>query len=168
MPLRAFDRKSWLDTHVVPLLHQEPPASIYTVFWNGAPPTEVLVFLLADTQVPASAPDTPPADPWPRLVKRLLESGFRFDYLREIQLVQLEGKQVPLFGGDGAPLFDKSGAASARLFKKLEDGTNLILHIGHIYPTGLDAAVAVKSFFGLWDANPVDVCAQFSAPFGQA
>jgi len=158
-----FDRKTWLDNHVVHLLHQEPPASIYTVFWNGAPPKEVLVFLLAG-QGPATVPD----DAWPRLLKRLLDDGFRFDYLREIQLVQLEGKQVPLFGGDGAPLFDKSGAASARVFKKLEDGTNLILHVGHRYPAGVDAALAVKAFFGLWDTNPIDVCASMSAPFGQA
>lgn len=152
-----FERKRWLDDHVVPLLHPDPAASLYTVFWNGSPPREVLVFLLpVDT---AS---------WPQLAKRLLDHGFRFDYLRDIQLVELEGKRIPLFGGDGAPLFDKAGSASLRLFQKMPDGINLILHVGARYSTGIDAASAVKEFFGLFNGNPIQVCSSLSAPFGQA
>lgn len=152
-----FERKKWLDEHVVPLLNQEPAASIYTAFWNGAPPKEVLVFLLA-----------PEPGTWPQLAKRLLDAEFRFDYLRDVQIVEHEGKRLALFGGDGAPLFDKSGTASARLFKKMPDGVNLILQVGARFPTGVDAAAAVKEFFGLFDKNPIDVCASMSAPFGQA
>jgi hypothetical protein len=151
-----FDRKRWLDEHVVPLLHQEPTASIYTVFWNGAPPKEVLVFFLPTESAH-----------WARLAKRLIDGGFRLDFLRDVQIVEVEGKRHALFGGDGSPLFDKSGV-SLRLFKKMPDGINLILQLNAMHESALSAADAVKEFFGLFAGNPVEVCAQLSAPFGQA
>lgn len=163
-----FDRKRWLDDNVVPLLHQDPPASIYTVFWNGAPPKEILVLLLAGKGTDDGITAVPD-EAWPQLVKRLLVAGFTFDFLRDVQPVVHEGKKLVLFGGDGAPFFDKSGYVSARLHKKLETGESLILQIGHKYDDGVAAALAVKTFFAQWDAkNPFDVCAEFSAPFGQA
>lgn len=42
-----FDMKAWLDTNIVPLLAGTPPLRIYHPFWNGLPPKEVLVVLMA-------------------------------------------------------------------------------------------------------------------------
>lgn len=166
----GFDKKRWLDDHVLPSLQPDPThpsLSLYAVFWNGHPPKDVLVFATAP---PAT---TEPFDPlaWPSAVKRLLESGFVFDFTREQQMVKDpdgSARLIALFGGDGAPLFDKSGACSVRLFRKIEDGRNLILQIGCRYADGLDAAVAVKAFFALFDQNAMTVCQTFAAPFGQA
>lgn len=153
-----FDKKAWLDEHVVPLLQPEPTASLYTVFWHGAPPKEVLVFLK-------------PVDGarWGELVRRILQAGFTFDFLRDVAPVVHEGKKLVLFGGDGTPLFDKGGHVSARLHRKLETGTSLIIQVSHQCETGVDAAMAVKNFFAQWDErNPFDVCTEYSAQFGQA
>jgi hypothetical protein len=186
-----FEMKDWLDREVVPVLHND--LKIYSFIWNGDPPKEILVWLLAEPRPPAlperPAPETvdaavehigddmrnaladpPPFDAalWPAAVKRLLDAGFRFDFLREQQMVQLDGRLVPIFGGDGAPLFGQDGMVSVRLFRKTEDGTALILQIGGRYPDGLGAAAAVKAFFGLFDRSAPEVCASFSTPFGQA
>lgn len=209
-----FQMKKWLDDTVVPLTTKEPQLRLYSFIWNGNPPKEILVWLLAGSQpVGVDAGLEPPtddsfhhdvrraadADPdpdkkpvadsiranleavefdpaaWPRAVKRLLEEdGFRFDYLREQQMVQLENGLVPVFGGDGAPIFGKEGTASARLFKKTEDGIGLIVQIGCHYPAtdehnpGRHAASAVKGFFSLFEDNPMVVCQKFGAPFGAA
>ena len=180
-----FEMKKWLDKNVIePLTHQEPKSHIYSWVWNGTPPKEILVWLLAgppekeaDPSSPPSS-DPPPFDPasWPKLIRRLLEEdGFRFDYLREQQMVEVAGSLIPIFGGDGAPLFAKDGMASARLFRKGEDGISLILQVGCSFPAtehlspGLNAAAAVKAFFGLFgEENPLTVCAKYGAVFGQA
>jgi hypothetical protein len=202
-----FDLKKWLDEHVVPLTNKEPRLRIYSFIWNGNPPKEVLVWLLAGCEPiaqppePAGVPDEVDAQvkliaedmraalaptefdesAWPRAVKRLLEEDdFRFDFLREQQMVKLENGLVPVFGGDGAPLFGKEGTASARLFRKMDDGIGLILQVGCHYPgteataeldamnPGKHAAAAVKGFFALFDDNPMIVCQKFGAAFGAA
>lgn len=158
----TFDMKGWLDGHVVPLTQLQPESKIYSFIWNGNPPKEILVWLLAN-------------DSWPELGKRLiLEDGFRFDYLREQQMVQIENGMVPVFGGDGAPLFSEDGMASMRLFRKEDDETLLILQLGYKYPAqpgrkpSLVASDGVKAFFELFDESPLTVCSKYGAVFGQA
>ena len=159
-----FDMKNWLDQHVVPLL-KETALEIYHPFWNGIPPKEVLVILL-------SQPD--PASAWPTAVKKLLDGGFRFDFLREQQAIAMESGLFKAFGGDGAPLFNAEGTASVRLFKKVggeEDSgrwVNLILQVGCKYPEGTDAALATKAFYALFEESPLVVCQTYGATFGQA
>lgn len=153
-----FDMKAWLDQHVVPLL-VDTALKIYHPFWNGMPPKEVLVVLLADPT---------PEDAWPTATKKLLEVGFRFDFLREQQLIALEGGTFKAFGGDGAPLFNNEGTASARLFRKEDDGTNLILQIGCKYPDGASSALATKAFYAQFEESPLSVCKTYGATFGQA
>lgn len=169
-----FDMKKWLDENVVPLTTQQPQSKIYSFIWNGNPPKEILVWLLAESEPTEEKPFAPGA--WGALVHRLItQDGFRFDFLREQQMVQLEGGMVPVFGGDGAPLFGKDGMASARLFKKNEEGICLLLQVGCKYPStselspGQHASAAVKGFFGLFgDEDPLTVCSKYGAVFGQA
>jgi hypothetical protein len=166
--------KKWLDTHVVPLTQQEPQSSIYSFIWNGTPPKEILVWLVVEHEPTDDKPFNPAA--WPELVRRLVvDQDFKFDYLREQQMVQLENGLVPVFGGDGAPLFGKEGMASARLFRKQDDGISLILQVGCKFPplegmsAGQHASAAVKAFFSLFgDENPLTVCSKYGAVFGQA
>jgi hypothetical protein len=162
----VFQRKEWLDACVVqPLLKTDPSLSLYSVFWNGHPPKDVLVLLLCKK----------PED-WPAAAKRIMAMGLRFDYLRDVQLVEIEGARHALFGGDGAPLFDKSGSVSIRFFQKDagQSGVNLILQIGAKCDNagglgaGVEAAALVKEFFAQFAENPMLVCQKFSAPFGQA
>ena len=158
----AFDKKQWLDTHVVPLLElggETRSISLYSALWNGDPPTEVLVYLLVHDDHAAS---------WGAIVKQLLDAGWRFDFLREQQLVKDETGLIPIFGGDGAPLFGKDGMASVRLFRRGGDGIGQIVQVGAKFPSGTDAAIAVKAFFALFDQNALQVCASFAAPFGAA
>ena len=146
-----FDMKAWLDTHVVPLLQG---LKIYHPFWNGIPPKEVLVILLAQQD-------------WPAQVKRLLDAGFRFDFLREQQVIALETGTFTAFGGDGAPLFNQEGTASVRLFKRV-DGVGLILQVGCSYGKTDLAAAATKDFYALFDESPLTVCKTFGVAFGDA
>ena len=206
--MAAFKMKEWLDTNVVPLLSTD--LKIYSFIWNGDPPKQILVWLVAAccplARTGAAGPDAAreralvgqtlqgeaastraagddelaepePFDPaqWPRAAH-----DFRFDYLREQQMVQLESGLIPIFGGDGAPLFGKEGTTAVRLFKRMDDGIDLILQVGCLYPAstagadapalspGQHAAAAVKGFFGLFDVPALEVCQKFSAPFGQA
>lgn len=149
--MTAFDMKAWLDQHVVPLLEG---LKIYHPFWNGVPPKEVLVILLAQQD-------------WPQQVKRLLDAGFRFDFLREQQLIAMEGGTFHAFGGDGAPLFNQDGTASVRLFKRVE-GIGLILQVGCQYGRADRAAAATKEFYGLFEESPLTVCQTFGVAFGDA
>lgn len=155
--------KQWLDSHVVPLL-ADTSLTIYHPFWNGMPPKEVLVILLA----------TPPGDaaadvvPWHVAAKKLIDVGFRFDFLREQQAIALEGGLFKAFGGDGAPLFNAEGTASVRLFRKEEDGINLILQVGCQYGDGPSAAIATKAFYAQFEESPLQVCQTYGATFGQA
>jgi hypothetical protein len=156
--------KEWLDKHVVPFLSAPPPhptLTIHSFIWRGSPPEEVLVWLLAD---PASPTD------WQIAVRRLLEkNGFSFDYTREGTAVNLNGTLVSIFGGDGAPFFNKAGTAMCRLFRRERDGTNLILDVGCRYGNVMAAKEAVKGFFGQFDGeNPVELCARFAPKFGAA
>jgi hypothetical protein len=150
--------KGWLDEYVVPLL-KDTGLKIYHPFWNGMPPKEVLVVLLSEPS---------PSDAWPTAIKKLLGGGFRFDFLREQQAIALEGGIFKAFGGDGAPLFNAEGTASVRLFKKMDDGKNLILQIGCKYKDGAAAAQATKTFYGLFEESPLTVCQTYGATFGQA
>jgi hypothetical protein len=153
-----FDMKSWLDKNVVPLL-ADTGLQIYHPFWNGVPPKEVLVILLSQPS---------PASAWPTAVKKLLDGGFRFDFLREQQAIAMEGGLFKAFGGDGAPLFNAEGTASVRVFKKLEDGVGLILQVGCKYPDGAEAALATKAFYAQFEESPLSVCQTYGATFGQA
>ena len=153
----SFDQKAWLDANVLPVLGTDDRLAIYSALWNGAPPTEVLVFLLAHA-----------APAWGPHVKRLLEDGWRFDFLREAQVVKSEGGLIHVFGGDGAPLFGTNCMVSVRLFRKLEDGIGLILQIGCRHDNGTTAAQTIKDFFGQFDQDAMQVCSSFSAPFGAA
>ena len=172
--MASFDMKKWLDTNVVPLAQQQPQSQIYSFIWNGNPPKEILVWLTVESEPTEEKPFA--AGAWPELVRRLIkDDDFRFDYLREQQMVQLEGGLVPVFGGDGAPLFAKDGMSSSRLFKKMDDGICLILQVGCKYPPkdemspGQHASSAVKGFFGLFgDEDPLTVCSKYGAVFGQA
>lgn len=169
----SFEMKQWLDTNVVPLLAGPPAISIYHPFWNGIPPKDVLILFRTDTV----GEDVEPFDPtaWPKAAKRLLDdSGFRFDYTREQMAVQVESRVFNLFGGDGAPIFNKDGMASLRLFKKMDDGIGLIAQIGCEYPAegemspGEHAAAATKGFYAQFEENPLEVCRKYGAVFGQA
>lgn len=172
--MSSFEMKKWLDENVVPLTKRQPQSSIYSFIWNGNPPKEILVWLLVENEPTDEKPFSPAA--WPELVRRLLvDDGFRFDLLREQQMVQLENGLVPIFGGDGAPLFGKEGMASSRLFRKTDDGISLILQVGCKYPPsgemtgGQHASAAVKGFFSLFgDEDPLTVCSKYGAVFGQA
>lgn len=147
--------KAWLDLHIVPLL--APHAlKIHHPFWSGSPPKEVLVLLVAEPEA------------WGLAAKNLLEGGFKFDFLREKVAIALENGLFQAFGGDGAPLFNQAGMASIRLFRKLDDGVNLILQIGCQYPDGPSAALATKAFYALFNESPLVVCQKFGAVFGQA
>jgi len=155
----SFDIKKWLDQHVVPLLAGEPQALIHSELHRGDPPEEVLVFLQA------KEPGT-----WPLLAKRILEtSGFSFDYLREQAMVRVGDSIVNIFGGDGAPFFNKNGMALARFYKAIPEGDRhigLILDVGGKYETPGLAADAVKHFFSLFEISPLQVCADHRPTFG--
>lgn len=176
-----FDMKKWLDTHVVPLTQQHAPSHIHSFVWNGAPPKEILVWLLAGKPTEASGieeevPFNP--DDWPTLVHGLIEKdGFRFDHLREATRVPVMGQLVPIFGSDGAPLLSRDGMASVRLAKRQDDGINLILQVGSHYPGDPEhdiepaaaAAQGIKALFAKFDGvEPLEVCRKFGAVFGAA
>jgi len=163
-----FDMKKWLDSHVVPLLNQEPNLRIHHPFWNGMPPRDVLVIAMAGELEENSDQEFDPSA-WPRAIQRLLQTdGFRFDFTREQIAISHEGGIFNAFGGDGAPLFNPEGLASARLFRKEDDGIGLILQVACRYPNGTDAAAATKTFYGLFEENPLEVCQKYGAVFGQA
>jgi hypothetical protein len=203
----AFEIKSWLDSHVVPLLAGSPPLKLYSFIWKDADgaeqPTDVLVWLHAGDKLveldkepctceaiiramsvtPEDAKGDCPRhqyeamqppicfDPlaWPQAAKRLLDNeGFRFDFLREQLAVVLEGGTISVFGGDGAPLFNEQGMASCRLFRKEDDGINLIVQLGCQYPVGVDAAAATKVFYAQFEGSPLTVIQRYGALFGQA
>lgn len=159
--MARFQRKQWLDDHVVPLLSGEPKLEIHHPFWNGEPPEEVLILLK-----PLDADDE---SAWPRACHRLIkENNFRFDLLREQQQVPMGNVVFILFGGDGAPLFNDEGFASIRLLRKEEDRTSLILQVGYKYVDVPTASAGVKQFFELFDTDPVSVCQRYASVFGQA
>jgi hypothetical protein len=195
-----FDMKKWLDFNVVPLI-KEKPLKIHSFIWNGNPPKEVLVWLKTEAKVcsrchlPEAVPPVrgidcahtgcnyqPAPAAWGQALKELVELGFRFDFTREQQLITLGTGVVKAFGGDGSPLFNPEGMASARLFKKTEeDGVGLIIQVGcQFWPlsgetpdahmsAGTHASSAVKGFFELFDTeNPLEVCAKYGAVFGSA
>jgi hypothetical protein len=161
MPEEAFDLKRWIDAHVLPILEPDPRLQLHSVLQNRPPgalaPVAVAVWTLS------AAPDG-----WAPAVKRVLElPGFSFDFLRAPQLVTGPGQEpITLFGGDGAPFFNRSGGAMARLFRRCGD-IDLILEIGHRFPSAEAAAAAVKSFFHQFaDENPFDVIKRNQPPFG--
>lgn len=194
-----FNMKKWLDREIVPLLAGPPPLRIYHPFWNGMPPKDVLVVLMAggetqdncirchqpkgievkgiDCAATGCTYGTGEFEPsaWPAATKRLLsENGFRFDFTRDQLVINYEGGVFNAFGGDGAPLFNQEGMASARLFKKASDGIGLIVQVACQYkPTaelgaGEHAAAATKAFYGLFEESPLEVCQKYGAIFGQA
>lgn len=130
---------------------------------------EELADHLAATEVPTERVVLEDAgELWCAHVKRLLEVGFRFDYLREQVLVKTDTGVMPIFGGDGAPIFGKNGMVSVRLWKRMGDGKQLILQVGNQCKTGLDAAQLVKGFFGAFEEDPVRMVQKYAAPFGAA
>jgi len=156
-----FDKKAWLDEHVMPVLKQHQ-LSLYHPFWNmqGARASEVLIVCLAEPES---------EDAWAGAAKALVDAGWRFDYLREQILVVMDtGETVKLFGGDGAPLFNEEGVAALRLFRKLDDGVNLVLQVGCRYPKGLAAAAATRAFYAQFEESPLEVCQKYGAVFGAA
>lgn len=163
----AFELKPWLDQHVIPLLAGPPPAIFHAELHQGASPggpTAIMVFLRA-------------AEPseWPALAKRLLESGFAFDYLREHAVVRVGEQLATVFGGDGTPFFNKEGMAMVRLFKKVDDRV-LLLDVGGKYENVNAAKDGVKAFFALFDQggaaagamNALEVCRKFRPAFGES
>lgn len=166
-----FDNKKWLDEHIVPLI-KDNDLRIHSFIWNGNPPKEFLTWLRI---YPAGGDDKEDLDPlrWAAAIKELLEQGWRFDFTREQQLINLKEGVIQAFGGDGAPVFGKEGMASVRLFRK-EDAIGSIIQIGCQFwsveglTAGMHAAAAVKGFFELFDENPLEVCAKYGAPFGMA
>jgi hypothetical protein len=163
----TFEQKPWLDRNLIEagVLGEGGRLHLHSVLWNGAPPKDVLVFLLAGA---ADGDKVVGDETWGSHIKRLLELGFRFDFLREAVAVKVDNQLVPIFGGDGAPIFGKNGVASVRLIKKLEDGIYLIVQVGAQFKDGIDAAQAVKAFFGQFGENAIQICQTYAAPFGLA
>jgi|SRR5690606_1698569 len=166
----SFDQKAWLDANVVNagVLGEGQRLQLYSVLWNGSPPKEVLVFLRAGKPVEGEEGALAGDETWALHVKRLLEAGFRFDFLREAVAVRVGNQIVPIFGGDGAPIFSKNGMVSVRLIRKCDDGRLLILQIGAKFSDGIEAAAAVKAFFGQFGENALQICHTYAAPFGLA
>lgn len=160
-----FNLKKWLDDRVVPLLVRE--LRIYSFFWNGSPPKDVCVFLVAG---PSEKEPEQPLDKsaWPEATHELIQRGFRFDALREPQVVHQNDQKFALFGGDGAPLINEDRVASARLLRREDDGINLILNVVCRYASATDAAQAVKQFFALFGKDPFTVLEEFGTRFGAA
>jgi len=156
-----FSLKPWLDTNVVPLLRPEPPLDLHSVLVDQAPgatrPHAVLVWTLSKT-----------ADGWAAAAQRLLESaGFCFDFTREPQLVVLApGRTITIFGGDGMPFVGANGMAMVRLFRRVEDGVDLIIEVGHLFPDGKAAVAAVRAFFEQFGQDPAALLARYSPRFG--
>lgn len=149
--------KEWLDKNVVPLL-KGTALSIYSFLWNGSPPSEYLVWL--------NSPEKSPL--WGRDTKKLIvEDGFRFDYVREPQAVALDGGKITIFGGDGTPFIDEKGMVSVRLFKKMEDGKNLILQVSCLLAPA-ESGATIRGFYELFDMNPVEVTSTYGTQWGQA
>lgn len=199
-----FDRKAWIDAHVIPWL-KPTRLSLYSVFWNQAapdkPPSDVLVFVRAgilpppappvdndnqvdeddiwaevaraasaEQQATAAAIEPPTAlDPaaFPVALKQLLDIGFKFDFLRDVQMVMTDQGMVPIFGGDGTPVPRKDGHAYARLYRQL-DRTNLLVELGAKYSEGKDAIAAIKAFYALYSESPMQVAQKFAVSFGAA
>lgn len=155
----AFDIKAWLDRNVADedVLGALDPLVIHAPLWNGNPPAEILVFLLAEQH-----------GTWGAHVQRLLLDGWKFDFLRDVAVVQLEGARTVIFGGDGTPYLDATGMSSVRLWKKMDDDTQLILQIGTKWPSAKDAAAGVKGFFGQFEDGPLEMIAKYSTSFGSA
>lgn len=163
MTTAPFDLKRWLDAHVVPILRPEPALDLHSVLVNQPPdasrPDAVLLWALSRT-----GPDWAPA------LKRLLETGgFSFDFTRAPQVVAVApDKTITLFGGDGMPFIGESGMAMARLHRRGEDAVDLILEVGHRFPTGKAAVAAVRSFFEQFGADPMQLLAKYAPRFGRA
>ena len=159
--MNDFNLKTWLDKQAVPLLGHD--LMMHSVLQNqpsaSAQPESILVWLLA--KEPTG---------WAPALKRLLEQhDFVFDFLRAPQLVGRDPTRgVTIFGGDGAPFINKSGAAMARLFRRC-DAIDLIVEIGYRFPTATAAAAAVKAFFAQFEtAGPFDVIEKYKPRFGIA
>jgi len=158
MPLKAF-----LDRNVIPLLTPEPKLELYSLLpekpASGSKlPGKVILWV---------KPKDPPG--WAPASKRLLDAGFRFDYLREPQLVPVDGQVIQIFGGDGTPFVGQAGMAMMRLWKKFDE-TQVILEVGAKFPSTIECLAAIKSFFGLYDSEGIrDVAAvleRHRPPFG--
>ena len=157
-----FDLKPWLDRHLVPLLGTEPPLELHSILQDrpqsAKQPTAILVWALSKS--PSG---------WAPAVKRLLEqSGFYFDFVRAAQIVPLApGQTITLFGGDGMPFIGQNGMAMSRLYRRCDDGIDLIMEVGHRFSTAESAAAAVKAFFAQFDGtDPLELVARFRPAFG--
>jgi hypothetical protein len=156
-----FDIKLWLDTNVIPLLGTE--LLLHAVACDKSPTASVPETVLCWTLVQA-------ATDWAPVVERLLKhSGFRFDYLRDVQLLPAGPSQtVQIFGGSGSPFLRADGMLITRLYRRQED-IALLVEVGHKFESGAAAIAAVKDFFARFDgAEPAAVLEQIGAPFGAA
>jgi hypothetical protein len=157
-----FDLKPWLDRHLVSVLGSE--LTLHAVACCQSPrrshPDSVLVWVLANA-----------AANWAPAVRRLLEQcGFSFDFMREAQLIPIPGSRALVaFGSDGAPFVCKSGMVTTRLFRKGTDQPDLLLEVGHQFPSAEAAIQATREFFRQFDdASPDQVLQMFSPVFGAA
>jgi len=157
----SFELKKWLDQNVVPLLQSE--LQIHSFISKPGPdgikPEKVLVWLVAKDD-----------SSWPAIVKRLLSfPGIYFDFLRDAEVVELNGAKVAIFGGDGTPFIGSNCMAMTRLFHKTEDGIELLLEVGRRYSRAEAAAAAVKQFFSQFEGiSPVELYSRYRPPFGTA
>lgn len=153
---RGVNMKAWLDKHVVPCLAGTPEAKLHSFLHQGDPPSDVLVFVQAETP-----------DLWPELVRRLLEDGFVFDFTREATLVRVGAQVISIFGGDGTPFFNAE-TAMVRLYRKVDD-VNLMLEVGGRFAASGIASEQVKRFYGLFpDTDPSALVAKYRPSFGAA
>ena len=158
----SFDLKLWLDRHVVPLLGPESSLALHSVLQNRPPSAERPVAILVWTV--SKEPQG-----WAPAIKRLLaQPGCYFDFCRAPQTVPVApDRSIWLFGGDGAPYVNAAGMAMARLYRRCDDGIELIMEVGHRFPTGAAAAAAVKDFFALFEGTaPLELVARYMPLFG--
>ena len=144
--------KDWMDKNVIPV---KGDLKIVSFLWKGDGPEEVLTFLEGEDH-----------NMWCSEVKRLLQDEkFAWDFHRD-PAPHPHNEKTIMFGVDGAPFINKKHHILCRLFKKVEDGTALILDISTKTDSALKATNALKEFFDSFNGeNPFTL---FQPNFGEA